>query len=255
MPPSKAAKVLRKSLTGSALLAVVVLLLIWTSHSASGEPILYVTAALLLGAVIEASRMGSLATRDLFPALVIPAAWTVFVLMETVQPEARRSPPNLGFMYVVCAGLAACSPAIGHAWRIPRRPGSPRRLRVWRSRRPDGQRHHPRADRPRTSRGSLDLALAFRRTVCAAWDRHRTRRLDRPADRLAPGRSGDRGRRAASSRSSCARRSATPRATTSAPRSAGTTVPRRSAREDGRGMHQLVRRRRSGRRGVARPTG
>lgn len=120
MPPSKAAKVLRKSLTGSALLAVVVLLLVWTQKSANGEPILYAIAALLLGAVIEASRMGSLATRDLFPALVIPAAWSVFILMQAVHADTRGSPPNLGFTYLVCAALAACSYAIGHAWRIAR---------------------------------------------------------------------------------------------------------------------------------------
>ena len=116
MPATKAAKVLRKSLTGSALLAVVVLLLFWTSRSANGEPILYVTAALLLGAVVETSRMGSLATRDLFPALVIPAAWAVFVLAEIVHGV----PSNSAVLYGVCAGLAACSYAIGHAWPIHR---------------------------------------------------------------------------------------------------------------------------------------
>src|SRR6478736_6824685 len=87
MPATKAAKVFKKSLTGSALLAVVALLLFWTDKSANGEPILYVTAALLLGAIVEASRMGSLATRDLFPALVIPVAWAVLALVQAVHPE------------------------------------------------------------------------------------------------------------------------------------------------------------------------
>jgi CDP-diglyceride synthetase len=116
MPATKAAKVLRKSLTGSALLAVVVLLLFWTDKSANGEPILYVTGALLLGAVIEASRMGSLATRDLFPALVIPAAWSVLVLSDAVY----GTPSNPAVVYAVCAALAACSYALGHAWPVPR---------------------------------------------------------------------------------------------------------------------------------------
>jgi hypothetical protein len=115
MPPSKSAKVLRKSLTGSALLLAVAGLLFWTDRSAAGEPILYVTAALLLGAIFEVCRMGSLGTRDLFPALVIPAAWSVFVLME-----GGKTPPALGFLYALCAALAAGSYAIGHAWRLPR---------------------------------------------------------------------------------------------------------------------------------------
>src|SRR5262249_19781141 len=116
MPPSKAAKVLKKSLTGSALLAAVVLLLVWTDKSPNGEPILYVTAALLLGAVGEASRMGSLATRDLFPALVIPVAWVVLGLMESMH-DPRSGPLKIGAVYVFCAGIAACSYAIGHMWK------------------------------------------------------------------------------------------------------------------------------------------
>ncbi len=117
MPSPKAAKVLRKSLTGSALLAVVVLLLIWTDKSANGEPILYVTAALLLGAILEASRMGSLATRDLFPALVIPVAWAVLRLMERMHADPSAASPGLGWGYAICAGLAAGSYAIGRLWR------------------------------------------------------------------------------------------------------------------------------------------
>jgi CDP-diglyceride synthetase len=115
MPASKAAKVLKKSLSGSALLAVVVLLLVWTEKSANGEAILYVTAALLLGAIFEASRMGSLATRDLFPALVIPVAWSVLRLMEGMH-DARSAPPELGWSYAMSAALAAWSYAIGHMW-------------------------------------------------------------------------------------------------------------------------------------------
>jgi phosphatidate cytidylyltransferase len=116
MPSSKAAKVLRKSLTGSALLAVVVLLLFWTDKSPNGEPIFCATAALLLGSIVEASRMGSLATRDLFPALVIPVAWAILGLMEEMH-DARAGTPMLGAVYVVCAGLAACGYAIGHMWK------------------------------------------------------------------------------------------------------------------------------------------
>ena len=116
MPASKAAKVLRKSLTGSALLAVVVLLLFWTNKSANGEPILYVTAALLLGSIVEATRMGSLATRDLFPALVIPVAWAVLALVQAVHPEPRGG-WKLSVAYFMCGGLAACSYAIGHMWK------------------------------------------------------------------------------------------------------------------------------------------
>jgi CDP-diglyceride synthetase len=112
---SKAAKVLRKSLTGSALLAVVVLLLFWTDKSPNGEPILYATAALLLGAIVEASRMGSLATRDLFPALVIPVAWAELALLERVRGE--RGGADLLGAYLFCGGLAASAYAIGHMWK------------------------------------------------------------------------------------------------------------------------------------------
>ena len=110
MAPTRGQKILRRTLTGGTLVLVVAGLLFWTSRSPRGEPILYVSVALLLGAIVEATRMGSLGTRDLFPSLVIPAVAAIFALMQALEP---RGGWKLQGAYLFCAVLAACSYALG----------------------------------------------------------------------------------------------------------------------------------------------
>jgi hypothetical protein len=67
--PSKAKKILRRTLSGGALVTAVAAILWWNHHSGSGRPILYVAAVGPARRGVGARRMGSFAQRDLLPAL------------------------------------------------------------------------------------------------------------------------------------------------------------------------------------------
>lgn len=119
---TKAQKILRRTLSGGALVGAVSLCLWWTSTSADGRPIFYVAALLTLAAAWETSRMGSLALYDLFPSLAL-ATFGVLALVNsgiearTIGLEARppqfgatlvfRATPGLLYGMALCAALAA----------------------------------------------------------------------------------------------------------------------------------------------------
>ena len=86
--PSKAARILRRTLTGGTLILAVAGLLSWTSQSEDGRPILYAGAAILIVALWETSRMGTFAMRDLLPPLLVPAVGWLW-------KRARRKEPSL----------------------------------------------------------------------------------------------------------------------------------------------------------------
>jgi len=106
-PPSKAARILRRTLTGGTLVLAVAGLLFWTSRSGDGRPILYAGSAILLVALWETSRMGSLALRDLLPALLVPAAGVILLEWAAIGGSA-----DLASTYGLCAGLAAAAYSI-----------------------------------------------------------------------------------------------------------------------------------------------
>jgi len=107
-PPSKAARILRRTLTGSTLVACVAGLLLWTSRSEDGHPVLYAGSAILLVALWETSRMGTLALRDLLPALLIPAVGVVRLGSAAIG----GSETGFALAYAVCAALAAAAYAM-----------------------------------------------------------------------------------------------------------------------------------------------
>lgn len=132
MTPAPARRILRRTLTGGTLMLAVALLLLWTARSPDGLPITFAVAAILLGAVYEASRMGALATRDLFPTLLLPAAGAVTLLLAAVEGShlsalgARGSAdayrPNLWLEYMWLGALGACAYSLSRA--LPRTGGS-----------------------------------------------------------------------------------------------------------------------------------
>lgn len=71
MAATKAQKILKRTLVGGSLVGVLSLLLWWTSVSGDGAPIFWAAAIILLGAVFETVRMGSLAPLGFAPALVL----------------------------------------------------------------------------------------------------------------------------------------------------------------------------------------
>jgi phosphatidate cytidylyltransferase len=121
-PPSKAKKILRRTLVGGSLVCVVAALLWWTSTSGDGRPIFYAAAVITFAAVFETSRMGSLALYDLFPCLAL-ACFAVLALVNAdfesaaVLREARpppapgteffRATPSLLYGFAVMTGLGA----------------------------------------------------------------------------------------------------------------------------------------------------
>ena len=62
---SKARKILKRTLVGSSLIAAVGLLLWWNSTDATGRPVFWMSAIVLLATLFEVSRMGRLAPMDL----------------------------------------------------------------------------------------------------------------------------------------------------------------------------------------------
>jgi phosphatidate cytidylyltransferase len=125
MTPAPARRILRRTLTGGTLMLAVALLLVWTARSEDGRPIFFAVAAILLGAILEASRMGTLAMRDLFPTLLLPAAGAVTLLLAAIEgasgtPHGYR--PNLLLEYLWIGALGACAHALSRA--LPRAGGS-----------------------------------------------------------------------------------------------------------------------------------
>lgn len=123
-PPSKAARILRRTLTGGTLVLTVAGLLFWTSRSGDGRPILYAGAAILILALWETSRMGSLALRDLLPALLVPAAGVI--LLAWALPEGSGT--GLALTYGLCAVLATAAYSVLAAVRRLTRSSSVARI-------------------------------------------------------------------------------------------------------------------------------
>ena len=99
MAPSKAAKMLRRTLVGGSLAAVAALILWWTSRSSDGAPVLWAAGAALLAAVFETSRMGTLAQRTLFPVLLIAAVGAILLAHaglagRSLEEELARGLPG-----------------------------------------------------------------------------------------------------------------------------------------------------------------
>lgn len=122
-----AAKILKRTLTGGTLVLSVAGLLFWTSRSGDGRPILYAGAAILLVALWETSRMGTLALRDLLPSLLVPAAGVVLLAWAAIEGPGRRAPgssdpwlayrSDLAVEYGLCALLAAAAYSINFSLR------------------------------------------------------------------------------------------------------------------------------------------
>ncbi len=121
MPGSKAQKILRRTLSGGALLATVALLLWWNASDASGLPLYWCTSAILFAAIVETSRMGSLALHSLRPALLtgalaavlltnaaIDGAWLRAGAVELPDVLSLKGSPSYvaGLAIVACAALA-----------------------------------------------------------------------------------------------------------------------------------------------------
>jgi CDP-diglyceride synthetase len=115
MTPSKAARILRRTLTGGTLVLVVAGLLAWTKASGDGRPLLYAASVVLVAAVYEASRMGALALRDTLPALLVSAVAVLLVLRRTI--DGGGVAPHFLWAYAACAVLAAVAHATGRAIR------------------------------------------------------------------------------------------------------------------------------------------
>lgn len=105
LPPSKAARILRRTLMGLTLVACVAGLLVWTNSSEHGLPILYAGSAILLVALWETSRMGTLALRDLLPALLISAVGVIRLGSAAIDGSGT----GILLAYGVCAALAGAA--------------------------------------------------------------------------------------------------------------------------------------------------
>lgn len=97
---SKARKILRRTLSGGALLATVSTLLWWNAQDPSGRPLFWVTSFILFAAVIETARMGSLALVALRPALLLGAIAAVLLANAAIEGERLRV-EHAGFPAVV----------------------------------------------------------------------------------------------------------------------------------------------------------
>ncbi|MFN0006955.1 MAG: phosphatidate cytidylyltransferase [Planctomycetota bacterium] len=107
-PPSKAARILKRTLMGSTLVACVAGLLFWTSRSEDGHPILFAGSAILLVALWETSRMGTLALRDFLPALLIPAIGVIRLGSAAIEGSGT----GFALAYASSAALAAAAYAM-----------------------------------------------------------------------------------------------------------------------------------------------
>ncbi len=88
---SKAKKILRRTLSGGTLLATVAALLWWNAQDGSGRPLFWVTSLILVAAVIEVARMGSLALIALRPALLLGAIAVILLANAAVEGATLRA--------------------------------------------------------------------------------------------------------------------------------------------------------------------
>lgn len=88
---SKAKKILRRTLSGGALLAAVAGLLSWNASDGSGRPLFWVTSLVLLAAVIEAARMGSLALVGVRPPLLLGAITAILFTHAAIEGASLRA--------------------------------------------------------------------------------------------------------------------------------------------------------------------
>ena len=77
--PSKTKKILKRTSVGSLLVLALASALWLTSRADDGRPIFYVTAAVLVVAAIETSRLGALASRDLWLVLLAAVLGALFL--------------------------------------------------------------------------------------------------------------------------------------------------------------------------------
>jgi len=115
-------RVLRRTLSGGTLMFVVAGLLWWAHGSGDGKPIFIVSAAVTLAAVFEASRMGTIALRDVLPPLLVGVAGVLLLHSSAVERNLRVTPQGaaeerllLGTAYAWCAGLAATAHGLRRA--------------------------------------------------------------------------------------------------------------------------------------------
>ncbi|MBL8860792.1 MAG: phosphatidate cytidylyltransferase [Planctomycetes bacterium] len=88
---SRGAKILRRTLSGGALLAAVAGLLWWNASDPAGRPLLWITSAILVAAVVEVARMGSLALIDVRPPLLLGAVATILFAHAALEGAALRA--------------------------------------------------------------------------------------------------------------------------------------------------------------------
>jgi len=88
MAPSKAQKILRRTLSGGTLLAVVAGLLWWNSVDGTGRPVFWVTSAVLIAAVVEIAAMGSLALIAIRPPLLLGAIAVILFANAAIENAA-----------------------------------------------------------------------------------------------------------------------------------------------------------------------
>lgn len=165
-PPSKARKILRRTLSGARLVAGLALILWLTSRSNDGEPVFFAAAAVLALAVWELSRMGRCRAWPVLAVFTAPLAMLVALhfaelradrraLKHELLPEALSGAwsENLAFDYAL-AGLLALA-----------------MLALWRARLPGGVRAEPDAGSTAPQRSSgvarVLLALGYAGVVAA----------------------------------------------------------------------------------------
>jgi CDP-diglyceride synthetase len=147
--PSKAIRILKRTLSGTLLAGGAALTLWSTAKSDDGRPLFYVSAAVLIAAVLEASRMGALRERDLKPVLSLSAAGVLLlgfaaiagrrwaleereVLGALPQASSGVYGPNLLVEYAWPGLIAAAAFSLMHvARRVFRLPDVPTRLIVY----------------------------------------------------------------------------------------------------------------------------
>src|SRR5262245_15220516 len=119
MSASSSGRILKRTLTGAALVASVAAVLLATDRSPGGMPLRICAAAVLIAAVFETSRMGSLALTSLLPALLVAAAGVLalgFAEPGRVAPGTTGD-PSLAFAYAWAGILAAAAFALGRGLR------------------------------------------------------------------------------------------------------------------------------------------
>jgi len=123
-PPSKARKILRRTLVGGSLVCVLAALLYWTSTTSDGRPVFLAAALITIAAVWETSRMGTIALFDSLPALLCAACATLVLTNAGMEGRlvARESASVgdgnalvFGVSAPILYGFAALVAAAAHA--------------------------------------------------------------------------------------------------------------------------------------------